>query len=415
MDYSLHRPNPNGQASTSPSGQLQKPIGGHGTCVRGTCARRTCVRKLWARAAVRAILGAALSVAVLAGCESETSGPVDVPTRDFLDGTMEDPQIGLIVNSLGNALRLFQVGDPSEVREVPLGASSAVTPTGLAVRGERALVPLGNAASIALIDLRGQRIEEFYLFSSGNATGSAWVDDNTAIVANMTTNQVGKISLNQSGNVVSDLLDVAPVPSAILTSDDRVLVISGNLDENFAPIGEAIVTAINPTTMSVVDTVSTGGNNAQSAAIGPDGLLYVINTGNYFDPSTLAIIDPTTMELVEVVDDIGVGAGSIYVDEAGLAFISGFFFGTTVWDTETKTWVRGGDNPVCAPLAEGGCRGAFGVTRGVDGRLYQAFFGSSSQGLAPWIFVYDQASLALTDSIDAGLGPVGIEVHSFEN
>jgi len=353
-----------------------------------------------------------LATVAISACDNENSGPVQAPASDFLDGTFEDTQIGLIVNSTGNTLRMFQVGDHSEVREVALGASSAVTPTGLSVRRERAAVPLGNAASVALIDLREQRIEEFYIFASGNATGSAWSDDNTVIVSNMTTAQVGRFTLSQSDNLIGNLVDVAPTPSTVIMAGDRALVVSSNLNENFAPIGQGVVTAINPATMQVIGTVETGGNNPQSASLGPDGMLYVINTENYFDPGSLAIINPATLELVEVIPDFGVGPGSIHVDAGGLAYVSGFFFGTLVWDTSNKTFVRGTDDPVCAPL-EDGCRGAFSVTTGEDGNLYQSFFGSSTQGLSPWIFVYAQGSFALTDSIESGQGPVAVRVGSF--
>ena len=85
----------------------------------------------------------------------------------FLDGTVADPQIGIVVNSSANALRLFQLGEPGENRDIALGASSAVTPTGISIRGETGVVPLGNAASVAVIDLRTRQIGGFFLFESG--------------------------------------------------------------------------------------------------------------------------------------------------------------------------------------------------------------------------------------------------------
>jgi len=93
-----------------------------------------------------------LSALVLAGCGDDSSGPT---TRGFLEGTGSNPQIGLVVNSTGKALTLFQLGDPTVTRTVPFGASSAVTPTGFVFRGTHAVVPLGNAASAALVDLDG--------------------------------------------------------------------------------------------------------------------------------------------------------------------------------------------------------------------------------------------------------------------
>ncbi|NNM04500.1 MAG: hypothetical protein HKO65_05305, partial [Gemmatimonadetes bacterium] len=84
------------------------------------------------------------------GNRGAASVSVSVSALDFLDGTLSDPEVGLVVSSLANAVRLFQLGDPSETRDIPLGASSAVTATGISVHGEKAVVPLGNAASVAL-------------------------------------------------------------------------------------------------------------------------------------------------------------------------------------------------------------------------------------------------------------------------
>ncbi|MYJ17341.1 MAG: hypothetical protein F4106_04735, partial [Gemmatimonadetes bacterium] len=76
------------------------------------------------------------------GNTGAASVSVLVEALEFIDGTADDGEIGIVVNSLGNAIRLFQLGDADERRDIALGASSAVTPTGLAIRGETAVVPL---------------------------------------------------------------------------------------------------------------------------------------------------------------------------------------------------------------------------------------------------------------------------------
>ena len=123
-----------------------------------------------------------LLAAGVAACSDDSTG---VGSGDFLQGTGGNPQIGLVVNSARQTLTLFQLGKPSETREIPFGASSAVTPTGFAFRGTHAAVPLGDAASTALVDLDGLRIERFFTFTAGNATGVAFVDDTTFVVANL--------------------------------------------------------------------------------------------------------------------------------------------------------------------------------------------------------------------------------------
>ena len=339
---------------------------------------------------------------------------VSVESLPFIEGVVGEPEIGLIVNSMSNSIRLFQLGDPADTRDIALGASSAVTATGISVRGERAVVPLGNAASVAVLDLRTQRIGSYWLFDSGNASGSAFVDDVTVVVANQETDELGRFRIGTSGGTITDKVSVAPFPSDVIAvTATRVLVVSSNLDDTFTPIGEGVVTAVDPTTMTVIDTVHTGGENAQFGALGPDGLVYVVNTGDYVAPSTVAVIDPVTMTRVDLVGGFAAGSGTIQIDADGLAYVSGFFFGTVVWDSTSGAFVRGPADPVCAPLAGGGCRGAFGAYVAADGSLYQTFFGSAPDNLPPWVFRYEAGTFALTDSIAAGLGPVEVEIHTF--
>ena len=348
------------------------------------------------------------------GNTGAASVSVLVEDLEFLDGTVGNAEVGVVVNSLGNTIRLFQLGDPDERRDIALGASSAVTPTGFAVRGETAVVPLGNAASVAVIDLRTQRIDGFFLFESGNATGSAFVDDRMVLAANQETDQVGRFMLEQAGNAIGDLVPVAPFPTAIVPwADSLAFVISANLDDSYAPAGDGIVTAIDPRTMTVTAEIETGGTNSQFGAIGPDGMLYVMNTGDYVTPSTLAIIAPGSLARVEVAGGFPAGSGHVHVSPGGTLYTSAFFAGTVAWNTGTGSFVRDGADPICAPLDGGGCRGAFAAHTAADGSLYQTFFGSPSMDLPAQIFRYAPETFALTDSIDSGSGPVGLEIRSF--
>jgi hypothetical protein len=339
---------------------------------------------------------------------------VSVAALPFIAGTPANPEIGVVVSSISNSVRLFQLGEPTEYRDIALGASSAVTATGVSVRGNMAVVPLGNAASVAVIDLATRVIGSYWLFGSGNATGSAFVDDATVVAANQETDEVGRFTIGGAGGTITNVVAVVPFPSDVIAvSPTRVLVVSSNLDDNYVPIGEGVVTAIDPTTMTVIDTVHTGGENPQFGALGPDGLLYVTNTGDYVADATVAVIDPETMTRVDLLAGFPAGSGAAHVDDDGLLYVSGFFFGTVVWDTSADAFVRDGANPVCAPLAGGGCRGAFSTRSASDGSLYQTFFGSPSQGLAPWVFRYDAGSFALADSIATELGPVEVEIRTF--
>jgi hypothetical protein len=347
-------------------------------------------------------------VAFTLSCSDDTTAPI---APGFLGGTASDHEIGVVVNSLGRTVTLFQHGSPATQQHVALGTSTTITPTGMSVRGRHAAVPLGDAASVALIDLQSATATRFFTFASGNATGSAFVNDTTVVAANLLTNVVGRFTTGQTAGEITNTVTVAAQPTAIAVSGARVFVVSANLDQNFQPIGNGIVTAIDPATMQVVGTATMGGTNSTDISVGPDGLLYVLNTGDFQSPGSLTVLNGATMQVVTTVANVGVGPGAVYVDASGLAYISGFLFGTAVWNTTTRQFVRSPGNSLCAKLSDGSCRGAFATTTDKAGNVYQAFFGTPS--LAPYVFVFKAGTFALTDSIAVGSGPAALTMRVF--
>jgi hypothetical protein len=339
---------------------------------------------------------------VATACGSDTA----TAPHGFLHG-----QVGIIVNSTGRALTMFQLASPTTTQTLSLGSSNAVTPVDASVRGTLALVPLGDAASAALVDLTQPKVTRFFLYPSGFATGSAFVDDTTILIDNTGNGTIGRVTVHQASDSISDTVRVPPMPSAIVVSGSRAYVISANEDANFTSLGNGILTAINLNTMTVAGSVTLGGTNSTAGALGPDGKLYVLNTGDFTNPGSISIVDPTSLTVLETVPII-VGPGAIAIDARGLAYISSFFLGTVVWNTATKSYVRGPDHSLCAPLPNnGGCRGAFDAQVDAHGNVYQTFFGGTN--LPGQVFVYAASTFALTDSIPGGVGPTALRIASF--
>ena len=355
----------------------------------------------------------------IAACASDTSGTGPATPRPFLSGTTADPGIALSVSSSRNALLMVQTGAPANRVELPLGASSTVTPVDLSVRGTKAIIPLGNAASVALVDLTNARIERFFTFPGGNATGSAWLDDSTAIVCNQSDNYCGRIRTGRTANAIPDTVKVAEFPSSVLVVAGRVFVVSSYLDANYAQIANGIVTELSATTNRVVRTFTVGPNPQYAAASADGTKLYVTNSGDYgANNGSLSVINLTTNTAELPIAGFGDFPGPISIDAKGRAFVSSFSFGTIVWDINTRAFLRGPANAVCAKYATGAaasvCRGASDAMVAPNGNLYQSFFGSSSQSLPSYLFVYDGTTLALKDSVAMPLGTNNIHVQSFK-
>ena len=201
--------------------------------------------------------------ALLLGVAACSTSTPTTTSASFLAGTEGNPQIGLIVNSTGRALTMVQLGNPTEQRAIPLGASSTVTPVGMSYRGSVAAIPLGAAGSVAIVDLTRERIERFFLFPAGNATGSVFLDDQTVLASNLVDDYVGKFTIDQTSDQIGDTVTVAPAPGPILSDGALAYVVSANLDQNFAPLGNGVVSVVDPVTMTVLDTIHTGGTNTQ--------------------------------------------------------------------------------------------------------------------------------------------------------
>ncbi len=360
------------------------------------------------------LLLAALTVAAIGavGACGDDSPSEPTPAPGFLGGVVGNREIGVVVNSGGKSITMFQLGSPTTTQVVALGSSSTITPVGLSLQGRKAAVPLGNAASVAIVNLETATVQKFFTFASGNTTGSAWSNDTTVFVANTSTNKVGRFYTTQTATEITAQTSVALAPTAIEFVGGKIFVVSGNFVD-FPPTASGIVTVINPVTMAVISTVQTGGPNSSDAAVGPDGLLYVLNTGDYTAQGSISIINPATLT-VETIPNTGVGQGSISIDANGLAYLSSFSGATMVWNTKTRAFVRGANDPLCAKRASTGlCRGASDAVPSATGKVYQTFFGSISQGLAPYVFVYNPTTFALTDSIAVGTGPISIAVRTF--
>ncbi len=352
-------------------------------------------------------IGGLVFLAGLVACGDSTG--VDRPAS-FLDGSEPNRDVAVILN-LNRSVTMLHVADPTKRDEIALGSSEAITVAGAAIRGRRAAIPLGNAASVLIVGLDEEREPRIFTFASGNATGAAWTDDNTVIAANLFGDYVGRISLTATSTTITNTVAVTPAPTAVVAAGGRALVVSGNLDDSFVPLGNGVVTAVDPATMTIGGT-ATVGLNPQDAALGPDGKLYVINTGDYAAvDGTISVVNPQTMTVEATIPGFGNGPGSITVDGAGLAYVSSYSYGTAVWNTVTRQFVRTPAQALCAPSAAG-CRGAARAIAGTDGTVYQAFLGSRTQ--APHVYVYDRAGLALRDSIGVSGGPLWLDVRRFD-
>jgi hypothetical protein len=277
---------------------------------------------------------------LLPGC-ADTNAPLPDPE-----------EVLLAVNSTANTLSIVPVEHPGDAVQVPLGGTTP-TPVGVSARGSVAVVPLGLDNAAAVVDLSDAQVMRLVpLPANSGATGSAIVDDSIAYVANPNLNTVSRI--NYLTGTISPEVPVGRYPQGVIFTRGKVFVLNGNLDESFSPAGPSWLTVVDPATNALADGVDsiplTGEGNAGFADVAGDGLLYVMNTGSFFEgEGRLSIVDPVDRSEVASFSGFGTGPGNVASGGGARIFVSSFSQGLMEFDTDSNKVVLGADEGIPIP------------------------------------------------------------------
>ena len=325
------------------------------------------------------------------GC-ADTNAPLPDPT-----------EVLLVVNSTANTLSIVPVENTGQVVSVPLGGTTP-TPVGVSARKGVALVPLGLDNAVAVVDLRSATVARTIpLAANSGATGSVIVDDSIAYVANPNLNSVSRVNYLTGA---TDGVAAGVYPQNVIFTRGKVFVLNGNL-ENFSPAGPSWLTVIDPETNTRAaggDSIPlTGPGNAGFAAIGSDGLLYVMNTGDYFSgEGRLSVVDPLARTELAGHAGFGTGPGNVATDGGSHLFVSSFSEGVMEFDLDSNKVVLGAGHGLQVP-------GNSAVAVDSKGRLYAIESGPCSGGQPGKAHVFD-ATLTEVRTITLGECPSGATV-----
>jgi hypothetical protein len=307
------------------------------------------------------------------GC-ADTNAPLPEPT-----------EVLLVVNSTANTLSIVPVEASGQVVSVPLGGTTP-TPVGVSARKSIAIVPLGLDNAVAVVDLHTAKvIHTIPLPANSGATGSTIVDDSIAYVGNPNLNTVSRV--NYLTGVTTDVA-VGTFPQGLIFTRGKVFVLNGNL-ANFAPVGPSWLTVLDPVTNARAtggDSIPlTGPGNAGFAEVGSDGLLYVMNTGDYFSgEGRLSVVDPLARTELASHTGFGTGPGNLASDGGSHLFVSSFSEGVMEFDLDSNKVVRGAGHGLPVPDNSA-------VAADSKGRLYAIESGPCSGGHPGVAHVFDES------------------------
>ena len=285
----------------------------------------------------------------------------------FGDGTeplpLETAEVGVVLGSVDLSLTIFEVENPTQTRLVGLAPTGS--PVTLAVRGELAAVPLGFVPAVAVVDLKGGVVLRTVGLPEGSgATGAAFLNDSILLAANPGLNSVTPI--NVLAGTLGSNIEVGRFPQAIVVEGGRAFVLNAKL-EGFVPDGRATVSVIDVETLTVTSTIQLSGENAAAGSVGPDGRLYIVNSGSFgAGNGSLSVVNLTSLIEAEHHTGFGDFPGSLALGPSARAFVGAFSYGVVVWDTSLDAFIRG---PAEA-LTPGGVASTSGVGFDGAGRLY---------------------------------------------
>lgn len=272
-----------------------------------------------------------LPALLLAGCDDIT-GPE--PTTGV--------EAAVVINSKERSLTVIPVDDAAGAFTVGVGAEG--TPVSVAARGNVAVVPLGTYPFAAVVDLRTRAVAHTVALPQGSgASGVAFLNDSIALVGNPALNSVSPVNVRRG--TVGAPIATGVYPSTIVAHGGRAYVLNAQL-ENWAPARPGTITVIDGS-LKTVGTIQLSGLNPGSAAFGPDGRLFVVNSGKWgANNGSLSVVDVSQMRETSHHPGLGNFPGSVAVARDGAVMVGVYGLGILSWDPTSRTLTRGLDNPI---------------------------------------------------------------------
>jgi hypothetical protein len=272
-----------------------------------------------------------LAAGLVLAC-ADTNAPAPLPE-----------EVLLVVNTRGNTLSIVPIDPAGPSRQVALGGVGS-RPNGVAARGEIALVPLGPANAVAVVNLRERRLlDRIPLPAGSGATGVAVVNDSIAYVGNPGLNTVSRVNYLAG---TTEEVTVGVRPQGIIFIRGRVFVLNGNVDPNGVPLGPSWITVLDPATnhlASGVDSIPiSGSGGAAFAAPAADGQVYVVSRGTPGLPDgRISEVDPLRRVENASFSGLGVTPGDLATDGGPRIFVSSLREGVLEFNTDSNAVVRG--------------------------------------------------------------------------
>lgn len=276
-----------------------------------------------------------------------------------------------VINSLGENLSMIdRAGDSVVTNLMPLGGCPN------RIRAHNGLLLVVNSCTddLMVISQVTHAVVRTVLFPSGdNPWDIAIIDDSLCAVSMLLTDEVAIV--NYQEGIESRRFAVGAAPEGLLYAYGRLWIANIALDFGTFAYGQGTVSISNESLTATAASVNVGAN-PQVLALGENGDVHVMCTGNYFDrfgviysldpdswlPTDSTFIGDFPGDLAVGVDGMGFLAGGGFVD-------SGFVFR---YDTGTHSVLNGPANPWKT------AQGVLSVASRAEGGVFALAFGGDT-------------------------------------
>ncbi len=222
-----------------------------------------------------------------------------------------------VVNGLGESVSRIDVSENHVWNNV---FTTDNVPQQVKVKGDSLYVLNSISSTLQIFDLlSGKEVKKIDLGTSKNPWDFAFCKSTGKIfVSNLMANSVSVVDV-ASGAVV-DSIDVGISPEGILAANGKVYVTNIAYNASTYSYGQGTVYVIDAGAHAVVDSILTP-TNPQNIAVGPNGRLHVVCTGNFWNvPGVVVVVNPGTNSIEDTIA-VGGTPSSITITSGGMAYL----------------------------------------------------------------------------------------------
>ena len=274
-------------------------------------------------------------------------------------------RVAVVVNRVDRTLTVIPFAEREASRTIVLGAAGA--PVDLAVRGELAVVPMGDGGGVVIANLRTGAVERTVAMAPGfDARRAAFISDTVVVVTNPARGTLTPLN-PLTGRVGASTVAGGEAAADLLRAGPRVYVLNGAagartnglvtvLDTLLRPVGAAPLSGTNPV-----------------AAVARGDVLYVLLAGRPGGRNgAVSVVELGAMREKSFIEGFGESPQSMAVDARGGLHVPNRQQGLLIFNPRTGAFAGGTGSPL--PL--GGIDDAVRVASDPAGFVYALLAGA---------------------------------------